>query len=373
MKVAIALQVGLLLLCSPLTVPAQTTPPKLKQPEQVEQKQQPIVPAPADQKEVGEDDVLKINTTLVTVPVSVMDRSGRFIPNLLRSDFHIYEDGIKQQIAFFAPVEMPFTVVLLIDTSPSTRSRQKEVREAADTFITQLRPDDNVMVVTFNGEIKVLSKATKSREALRKAISNIQWNGSGTLLYGTIDALLNRFFKRLHGRKALVMLTDGQDNDPRPNLIAHADELRKQGVTITYYGSSCQVIPCVTYKDSLRSVEELDTLIYSIEYAEPIEQALKERPKVSPEDIYKVYELATSYLRQLAEKTGARYYKADEQQNLSQVFTSIANELRYQYSLGYYPLTPPQSGQKRQIKVRVGKPDVAVRSRTSYIYAPPNK
>lgn len=369
MKIETAFCVCLLFACSPLALLAQTTPPKLKQPAQEEPKKQSTVPAPANQKEVGADDVIKVNTTLINIPVSVMDRGGRFIPNLLRNDFHIYEDGVEQQIAFFAPVEMPFSVVLLIDTSPSTLPRQKEIKDAANAFISQLRPDDNVMVVTFNGEIRVLNKLNKNREALHKAISNIHWNGSGTLLYGTIDVLLNRFFKRLRGRKALVVLTDGQDSDPRPSIVANADERRKRGITFTF-SPSCEVIPCVTYKSSLRSVEELDTIIYSIEYAAPIEQVLKERQKEFHEAIYKGYELGASYLLQIAEKTGGRYYKADEQQNLTQVFTSIADELRYQYSLGYYPLVQPESGQRRQIKVRVSQPGLAVRSRTGYIYAP---
>ena len=91
-------------------------------------------------------DVLRIDTTLVTVPVSVVDRDGRFVPNLQQQDFHIYEDGVEQDIAYFAPTEKPFTVVLMLDTSASTWSKLGQIKDAAKSFVAQLRSDDQVML-----------------------------------------------------------------------------------------------------------------------------------------------------------------------------------------------------------------------------------
>ena len=121
-------------------------------------------------EEVGEGDVVRVSTTLVSIPVSVMDRGGRFIPDLRKEDFQIYEDGVQQDVAYFASVEKPFTVALVIDTSASTQFRLDEIQDAAIAFINQLRPDDRVLVVSFDEQVRVLAEATNDRYALRDAI-----------------------------------------------------------------------------------------------------------------------------------------------------------------------------------------------------------
>ena len=103
---------------------------------------------PAGPEEVDAGDIIRVNTTLVTVPVSVMDRDGRYVPNLQKEDFRIWEDGVEQQVAFFASVDKPFSVVLMLDVSPSTQFRLEEIQDAAISFVNQLRPDDQVMVGT---------------------------------------------------------------------------------------------------------------------------------------------------------------------------------------------------------------------------------
>src|SRR5215510_15987192 len=101
---------------------------------------------PAAPEEVDAGDIIRVDTTLVTIPVSVMDRDGRYIPNLKKEDFRIWEDDVEQDVAFFASVDKPFSVVLMLDTSPSTQFRLEEIQDAAITFVNQLRPDDKVMV-----------------------------------------------------------------------------------------------------------------------------------------------------------------------------------------------------------------------------------
>jgi len=101
-------------------------------------------------EEVSEGDVVRVDTTLVTVPVSVLDRQGRFVPNLRREDFSVFENDIEQSIAYFEPAEKPFTVALVLDTSASTHFHLWEIKEAAIAFASQLRPQDRVLVVSFN-------------------------------------------------------------------------------------------------------------------------------------------------------------------------------------------------------------------------------
>ena len=105
---------------------------------------------PSGPEEVDAGDVIRINSTLVTIPVSVMDRDGRYIPNLQKEEFRIWEDGVEQDVAFFQSVDKPFSVVLMLDTSPSTEFRLEDIQDAAISFVNQLRRDDKVMVVSFN-------------------------------------------------------------------------------------------------------------------------------------------------------------------------------------------------------------------------------
>lgn len=356
-----------LLICISHTVHAESIPNTAQQSETRLASQPQQNPAASGQ-EVGQDEVLKVETTLVAVPVSVMDRDGKFISGLRQEDFRIYEDGVEQEVTFFAPVEKPFTVVLLIDTSGSTEKLQKEIRASAIAFLDQLRPEDNVMVVTFDSEIEVLNKPTRDRASLRKAIGGISWiNRAGTYLYGTVHLLINTVLRRIPGRKALILFTDGVDARPRPIT---PEEMKRQGITSVTGIASCEEIPCATYESNVRDAEELDALIYPIQF-DSLEYMLRITSKKYHADVHKEYQLGDSYMRELARVTGARHYRAGDAQTLSQSFTLIAEELRRQYSLGYYSKAPAVAGQRRQISVRVKRPELVVRARKSYIYNPP--
>jgi VWFA-related protein len=332
--------------------------------------ERPQPQSPVDQAAQEEPPVetLKVTTTLVNVPVQVMDRDGKFVPNLQQGDFRLYEDGVRQEIAFFNPVETPFTVVLLIDTSPSTRPYRKEIRAAAVSFIDQLRPDDRVMVVAFNGGLEVVSKATKDRDQLRKALHNLSWNGMGTLLYGTVELLLTRFFNRVHGRKALVVLTDGEDADVRTNPGLISGKLAGRA-TVTLVGfPPCELLPCVTAEQGLYDAEEADTIIYPIQFVKPFVEDCENLPEEA-ENPLKWSCVAKNYLNGLADKTGGRFFHAEDPKQFAPVFKSIAEELRYQYSLGYYPANTSMPGGRRAIKVAVNRENTVVRARKNYIYA----
>lgn len=336
----------------------------------------PTDSAKAGPQEVGEGDVVRVNTTLVTIPVSVMDRDGRYIPNLRKEDFRLWEDGTEQNIAFFASVDKPFSVVLMLDTSGSTQYKLDEIQEAAIGFVNQLHSDDRVMVVSFDDKIRVLSNFTSDRYQLRRAIEQTR-PGDGTKLYEAVDMVINRKLDQVQGRKAIVLFTDGVDTTSR-----HA-----------------------TYESTLRDAEELDALIYPVQYDTYNDMGggggswpgsgrssstvilgdilggiwgggrrgggWPGRPgRGAPGTTRGEYERADRYLHALADLTGARLYQADRNQNLTYAFSNVAEELRRQYSLGYYPKQPAQAGQRRQIKVRVNQPNLAVRTRDSYIFNP---
>jgi Ca-activated chloride channel homolog len=351
-------------------------------------------PAPqvaAGPEEVGEDDIIKVNTTLVTLPVSVRDRQGRFMPSLAKEDFRVFEDGAEQQVAYFATVEKPFTVALVIDTSGSTRFRIDEIQDAAIAFVNELRADDRVIVVSFDDDVRVLSEATTDRRRLRDAIRSTR-HGNGTRLYDAVDLVINQKLARVEGRKAVVLFTDGVDTSSRR----------------------------ASYDSNLRDAEELDALVYPVQYDTFDDSRAgagggwpggggnwpgggsRRRGGGSVVDILgdilgggvtigrgrrgggggtttncsgctrEEYERGDRYLGELARLTGARRYRADSTRDLSGSFSLIAEELRRSYSLGYYPSRTPQPGERRRIRVRVMQPDLVVQTRDTYVFGEPN-
>ena len=335
------------------------------------------VPVTNGPEEVDAGDVVRVNTTLVTLPVSVLDRDGKYVPNLRKEDFRLWEEGVEQNVAFFASVDKPFSVVLMLDTSGSTRSRISDIQDAAITFVNQLRADDQVMVVSFDDQVRVQTEFTKDRYRMRDAIRRTR-PGDGTKLYDAVDLVMNQRLNSIAGRKAIVLFTDGVDTTSK-----HA-----------------------SYASNIRDAEELDALIYPVQYDTYSDVSRGAgwpgggRWPNSNGDVLgqilggifgkgggviggggrgggggvgssrREYDLANRYLHELAQKTGARNYQGDSSQDLSNAFANIAEELRRQYSLGYYPKTPAQAGQRRQIRVRVNQPNLAVRTRDSYIFNP---
>jgi VWFA-related protein len=331
--------------------------------------------AAAGPEEVESGDIVRVDTALVSVPVSVVDRQGHFIPNLKKEDFSVFENGVEQSIAYFEPADKPFTVALVLDTSASTHFHLWEIKEAAIAFASQLRPQDRVLVVSFNDQVLLLTEATNDLNVVTTVIQTYATTGSSTRLYDAVDLVIKERLNKIKGRKAIVLFTDGVDT------------------------SSYQA----TYEGTLREAEELDALIYPIQYdTSDYRQAMQGAGNVtvvsrtsswpfpgrsSSQVIYSGpanggiqmpgtsqadYDRADKYLHALADKTGARLYQANDPSQLAKAFSGIAEELRRQYSLGYYPQnsTEPsadQSGDRRHIRVRVHRPNLAVRARDSYV------
>ena len=367
--------------------PAPTKPPVLggannpnNRPPAQQQEQ-----APAGPEEVDSSDVIRVNTTLVTIPVSVMDREGRYVPNLQKEEFRVWEDGVEQEVAFFQSVDKPFSVLLMLDTSPSTQFRLEDIQDAAISFVNQLRSDDRVMVVSFNDDIKILSEFTTDRRKLERAIQRSKTD-DGTRLYDAVDMVINQQLSRVQGRKAIVLFTDGVDTTSRR----------------------------ASYQSNIMDAQELDALIYPVQYDTSQDIGGGGNfPPMGQGDVWGQilggifggggrrhggggrrggggggypgggggypqgrgtarddYDLASQYLLELANSTGGREYPADSLQNMSAAFANVAEELRRQYSIGYYPKRPPQAGQRRQIRVRAKQPNLAVRARDSYIFNP---
>ena len=154
-------------------------------------------------------ETVKIDTDLVTVPVIATNTSGLYIGDLKQEEFSLTEDGVPQKIAFFGKVSLPFHVVLMLDTSSSTEDKLRSIQNAAYAFVQQLQPADRVKVISFDDQIRDLNEFTNDRETLRVAINSAR-AGQGTKVYDAFELALNTL-RRIQGRKAIVIFTDGMD------------------------------------------------------------------------------------------------------------------------------------------------------------------
>ena len=336
------------------------SPPALKS--KVPDTGETATPPAARKAAVSDDDVITVDTNLVTTPVTVLDRNGRFIPKLRKKDFRISENGVPQKITYFQSEEQPFTVILMIDASPSTRYKIDDIHYAAVTFVNQLRPTDKVMVVAFDSRARLLTpEPTGDRGQLYAAIYKAQF-GSGTGLYDAVDAVVNMDPIRVPGRKAIVLFTDGVDTTSRR----------------------------ASFESTIADVEEIDALIYTIRYDTMLANAANRGQTAAdlsailgalsggntPPAVWvrgsrgqspAEYEKGKRYLEALAQNSGGRMFEADTITDLGTSFAGIAEELRQRYSIGYYPIDTGTPGERRQIKIQVLRPKTVVRAKTSYV------
>ncbi|NNE99982.1 MAG: VWA domain-containing protein [Pyrinomonadaceae bacterium] len=303
-----------------------------------------------------EDDggIIKIDTNLVALPVSVLDRNGRFVVGVDQSEFSVYDNGVEQTIEYFVTVEKPFTVVLLLDVSPSTHFEIEQIQRAAYTFVNQLRADDKVMVVAFDYGYQLLVQPTSDRNKIRDAIYRARF-GYGTSLYEAVSNTIKRELNRVEGRKAVVLFTDGVDT------------------------SSSRA----SYRTTIKEVEEVDALFYPIRYNTynsfvggvrstnrsnvRAGNNVGRRGATGAGTSRAEYSRGKSYLSALAHSSGGRIFEADTTANLDSAFRNIAEELRKQYWIGYYPEDVGRKGEIRNVRVRITRPNTVIRTKNKYI------
>ena len=284
----------------------------------------------------AQDDVIKVDTNLITVPATVLDRNGRYVPNLKKENFQIFENGIEQEVTFFESVEQPFTILFLIDVSSSMIPHKENLSLAVNTLTSRLRPNDQLMVLSFFQWTDLLLKPTKINELSKKVMFKIREDSDcpGTYLYNAVDDALKRL-KKIRGRKAIVVFSDGLG---------------------TGFG--------ITAQDNLRDAEEQEAIIYTLKFGIfPSEPPIYASRKIFFERVNET----NAYMHHIAAITGGRNYQVENIFNLEETFKLVVEELGQQYSLGFYPKNQLQTGEKHQIKVKVRQPNLAVKGRDSYV------
>ena len=377
----------------------------------------------------GDVETVEIDTNLVTVPVIASSRTGNYITDLRKEEFKLSEDGVAQEIAFLATVNVPFCVVLMLDTSESTQEKLGEIKRAAITFLNQLGPRDKVKIISFDSELRDLNEFTSDKAFLRAAIDKTR-TGTGTRVYDAMQMALDAL-RPVQQRKAIVVFTDGVDWHSESSTVestvhdldesgvivypirfdtrAETERLaRKQaqeqsggplptssilrqppsGATPTTFPSD-DPSPVPAHKREPLPIPPPSVIFGRGNRNPPVNSPTdpfpdsgsrpSDRTNPNPGTINdrrandsisglmdNLYLMADSYLKEIADRTGGQVYRADTLGLLPQAFASIADELRTQYLLGYYPTNPTHDGSYRKIQVKTTRKDIAIRARPGY-------
>jgi VWFA-related protein len=363
----------------------QSQPPQQQSPPPQKPSTPPVAPPSQPQQQTPHQSQSKISTEvkLVTVYAAVRDKHGKIIPNLNQSDFALQEDARPQTIKYFArESDLPLTLGLLVDTSLSQRRVLDQEKSASYSFFDHiLREDkDKAFLIHFDREVELLQDLTASREKLRAGLEQLDTpsfsnasaggggggsggggsgrghshGGGGTLLYDSIYLASNELMKKQHGRKALIILTDGVDHGSKESL-----------------------------NTAIASAQRADTAVYSILFADedaygsggrggygghggyggggrggPGRYPQQERP-----DGKKV-------LERISKETGGQLFEVKKKLPIEQIYAQIEEELRNQYSLAYTPDRPGDDSTYHLIHVTVSQKDLIVQAREGYYSGP---
>ena len=280
-----------------------------------------------------DEPAFRTGVDLVSLNVTVTDGDNRFVTDIDRESFQLYEDGALQELAFYTRTQLPIALALLMDTSASMTEKMSTAQEAAIGFAERLRDQDLAAVIDFDSRVDIRQGFTNAVDKLRTAIRQTSAGGS-TSLYNAIYVSLKELGK-------IAALS--------------ADEIRRQAIVVLSDGEDTSSL--VVFDEVLELAKRSDTVIYSI--------GLRSR------DIRtrRGFREADFVLRQLAQETGGRAFFPEDVADLTEIYQRISDELSSQYTLGYISKNPLRDGQWRRIVVRIDRPNVAARTKQGY-YAP---
>ena len=298
---------------------------------------------------------LEVDVDLVVLNVTVVDESGTNVTSLTREDFTVYEDGVRQDISTFFPVEAPFKLVLLVDTSISTRNNLKLIKDAARNFTKELRPDDQISVTETHFFTQEVQKFTNNRKLLRRAIKRLStYPYGGSRVYDGVAMALKSLQRTRSGRKAIVVLSDGMENSSRVKF----EELRRLLAT------DDAVFYPITILNKDRQKEILER--YIRDNREKEEDPYVENARLSLSVLEEVYQIQTERLIQLSGDTGGKMFLVADLSDLTGEYSKVAHELRHTFSLAYYSNNLGRQGGMRRVRVEMKDPRLRVRTRTAY-------
>jgi len=291
--------------------------------------------------EVDPNDVIKVETSLVNLNVSVFSsRLKMFVGSLTKDDFRVQENQHEQSVTYFASTTVPFDLVLVVDLSGSTERKRDLIRKSTLRFIEAARPPDRLAIVTFSGDSNLISPLTLDRAQLAASVKEMKGGGYSHVWDAVKFALDNVLGPRsLERRRAVVLMSDGVDGFMTP-------EGRVTGSN-------------TTFANLLEQVRQTDALIVPI--------YLDTEHDIGNYGMAAEYESARRALNLLAQESGGNYYRAEKLSDLNGVYEQVINDLGKVYSLGYKPTNATRDGSWRGVQVSiVNRPDLVVRTRPGY-------
>lgn len=276
-------------------------------------------PVPNAEQKPEMEEVLKIETNLVPLRVTVTDQLGKAVTELKKQDFNIYEDGVKQAIDYFSAEQMPASWGLVLDRSGSMTGMIRDVYRAALHVVDEGTEQDEMFVVTFNEKVEIRSDFTSDRHRLENSVLGLRADGN-TAWYDAVAAALDKMRGGKHKKKVLVLVTDGEDNSSRLEFRRLIERAEEEGVLIYTVGM----------------FDEMD------HDAGMLRRILGERGTAGD---------ARGELAKLSEVTGAFAHFPADVEGCQDAMKKIAREVSQQYSLGYYPDKQARDGKWRKIRV----------------------
>jgi VWFA-related protein len=298
---------------------------------------------PVTNDDISEGDVIRVDSQLVTLNISVIDRgTNRGLIGLSQSEFKLFEDGQEQRIVQFESSSAPFDLMLLIDLSGSTREVVKLIRAAAIRFVEAARPADRIGVVTFAGEATVISQLTADRELLRQRIETIDTARGDTKLYDATNFAMEELLKqsKRSRRSAIVLMSDGLDG--------------------TIPGVSGQQGSRRTYPDTLRNIQEFDGVLYTL-------WLNTEYEAMSPLDTQpEAFDAGHDRMKEMADAGGGVFYEVERLADLAGAYEQVVADLGTMYSLAYRPSNSTRDGKWRAIRIGVSRTNAVPRGKRGY-------
>ena len=288
-------------------------------------------------------ETVRIDSDLVDLKVSVLGFPPNTPPPLLDpKDFVVMEDGVPQEISFFAAADTPFDLVLLLDLSGSNSKKLKMIRSSAKRFVDAARDVDRIALVTFTNRPALYSSFTLDRKKLKKTIDEIDEAYGGTSFWDSLDWVLRDLIPQGSGlrRSAIVVMTDGVDN-ALPNVEGDGSQ--------------------IPFEALLQTIRNSETIVFPI-YLDT-ENENKNRHDMLPV----TYATAREQLAQIANTCGTPMYKAARLSDLDQVYAQVVRDLSTVYSIGYRPTNKALDGKWRSVEVRLAtRTDLFARTKRGY-------
>jgi VWFA-related protein len=298
---------------------------------------------------------------LINIPISVFDRNGQPIKDLQKTDFKIFINDAEQEIASFSTEEQPLNLILILDISPSLAYEFEDIKIFASSIAASLKPQDKIQIITFSEKVTVLNELTGDRRIIDKAVKKIKF-GDGTSIYEAISSIFKNQVSKLEGRKTIVLLTDAVDTTSRKSTYENSltEAEKSDAVIFPFYIDTFKSIskPSNTGRKSLPRTSAIDQILNSILSGQ------SQTAGSAKAD----YIRGKQYLLDLAALSGGR---AMEAKNLPEFkkenFENILNSVKPRYFVTIDQrkiVNQPRGG---QIKVRVNRPNLIVKSRASFI------